>query len=243
MENSGFSCAVSCNNCSISSLCLPVSLNKTDMDKLDEIIHRKRPFQKAEKLFEAGKPFKSLYAVRSGSFKSYTISSQGDEQITAFHLPGDIIGFDAIHNKIHPSFAVSLETSLVCEIPFDTLDNLSANMPQLRQQVMKLMSNEITSDQELVLLLNRKTAEQKLAAFISSLSYRFEQRGFSPNEFRLTMTRADIGNFLGLTVETISRLLSRYQKENLISVNGKFISIVDHKGLDELSGSRNNILC
>ncbi|KMT66424.1 fumarate/nitrate reduction transcriptional regulator Fnr [Catenovulum maritimum] len=237
-----FNCSVSCNNCSISQLCIPFSLNENELNKLDDIIQRKRPFQKGDKLFEAGKPFKSLYAVRSGSFKSYTISNQGDEQITAFHLPGDIIGFDGINTKVHPSFSVALETAMVCEIPFETMDELSSSMPKLRQQVMRLMSNEITTDQELMLLLNRKTAEQKLAAFISALSYRFNERGFSSKEFRLTMTRSEIGNYLGLTVETISRLLSRFQKSDLIEVNGKFITIVNLKGLDEVSGSRNNIL-
>ncbi len=236
------SCTVSCQNCSISQLCIPFSLNDNELRKLDDIIQRKRPFQKGDKLFEAGKKFKSLYAVRSGSFKSYTISNQGDEQITAFHLPGDIVGFDAINKQVHPSYSIALETAMVCEIPFDIMDDLSSSMPKLRQQVMRLMSNEIMSDQELVLLLNRKSAEQRLAAFISGLAYRFSERGFSSKEFRLTMTRGDIGNYLGLTVETISRLLSRFQKSELIQVQGKFITILDIDGLDELSGSRNNIL-
>ncbi|WP_111979665.1 fumarate/nitrate reduction transcriptional regulator Fnr [Algibacillus agarilyticus] len=236
MQKSNFDCSVSCQNCSISQLCLPVALNQTDLTKLDDIVERKQPLQKNEFIFKADKEFKSLYAVRSGSFKSYTLADNGDEQVTAFHLPGDIIGFDGINSRKHPSFALALETSLVCEIPYDTLDDMSVAMPELRHQIMKLMSNEITTDQALFALLNRKTAEQKLAAFISSLSYRFKQRGFSAKEFRLSMTRADIGNYLGLTIETISRLLSKYQKEKLIEVNGKFITLLDPKGLEAISG-------
>lgn len=237
-----YNCAVTCQDCSISQLCIPFSLQETELKKLDDIIERKRPLQKGQSLFEAGKSFKSLYAVRSGSFKSYTISNQGDEQITGFHLPGDVIGFDAINSKKHPSFAIALETSMICEIPFDTMDELSASMPRLRQQIMRLMSTEIMADQELMLLLNRKTAEQRLAAFISNLSHRFRERGFSSKEFRLTMTRGEIGNYLGLTVETISRLLGRFQKAEFIEVNSKFITIINQQGLDDLAGSKNNAL-
>lgn len=152
------------------------------------------------------------------TIKSYTITEEGDEQITGFHLAGDLVGFDAIINTEHPSFAQALETSMVCEIPYETLDDLSGKMPNLRQQMMRLMSGEIKGDQEMILLLSKKNAEERLAAFIYNLSRRFAQRGFSPREFRLTMTRGDIGNYLGLTVETISRLLGRFQKSGMLAV-------------------------
>lgn len=220
-------CTISCNDCSISQLCLPFTLNGSELEKLDEIIERKKPLHKGDYLFESGAPLNAIFAVRSGSFKSYTLSEQGDEQITGFHLAGDLVGFDAIHKKQHQSFAQALETSMVCEIPFDTLDELAGKLPKLRHQIMRLMSSEINCDQEMLLLLNKKTAEERLAAFIYNLSNRFGERGFSRKEFRFTMTRGEIGNYLGLTVETISRLLSRFQKAGLIRVEGKFISIVN----------------
>lgn len=224
-------CAIKCQDCSISQLCIPVSLNADEMGKLDDIIERKKPLHKGDYLFEAGQPLRSIYAVRSGSFKSYTLTESGEEQITGFHLAGDIVGFDGISTMSHKSYAQAMETSMMCEIPFTTLDELSGKLPKLRQQVMRMMSNEINYDQEMLLMLNKKTAEERLAAFLANLSTRFGERGFSKKEFRLTMTRGEIGNYLGLTVETISRLLSRFQKASIIKVEGKFITILDH---DEL---------
>ncbi|MCW3173776.1 electron transport transcriptional regulator EtrA [Shewanella subflava] len=229
-------CAIHCHDCSMGALCIPFTLNNSELDKLDNIIERKKPVQKGDQIFKSGDNLRALYAIRSGTIKSYTITEQGDEQITGFHLAGDVIGFDGIHSQMHQSFAQALETSMVCEIPFDTLDELSGTMPKLRQQIMRLMSNEIMIDQEMILLLSKKNAEERLAAFIYNLANRFGERGFSPKEFRLTMTRGDIGNYLGLTVETISRLLGRFQKSNFIEVNGKYISIKDHHALGLLAG-------
>ncbi|GIU10363.1 electron transport regulator A [Shewanella morhuae] len=219
------------------SLCIPFTLNASELDQLDDIIERKKPIQKGEQIFKSGDILKSLFAIRSGTIKSYTITEQGDEQITGFHLAGDVIGFDGIHAQQHQSFAQALETSMVCEIPYNILDELSGAMPKLRQQIMRLMSNEIMSDQEMILLLSKKNAEERLAAFISNLANRFGSRGFSHKEFRLTMTRGDIGNYLGLTVETISRLLGRFQKAGLIEVNGKYITILDTLELNQLAGN------
>ncbi|AIY65475.1 fumarate/nitrate reduction transcriptional regulator Fnr [Pseudoalteromonas piratica] len=220
-------CAIKCQDCSISQLCIPVSLNSEEMGKLDDIIERKKPLHKGDYLFEAGQPLRSIYAVRSGSFKSYTLTESGEEQITGFHLAGDIVGFDGISTMSHRSYAQAMETAMVCEIPFTTLDDLSGKLPKLRHQVMRMMSNEINYDQEMLLMLNKKTAEERLAAFLANLSTRFGERGFSKKEFRLTMTRGEIGNYLGLTVETISRLLSRFQKAEIIKVEGKFITILN----------------
>jgi CRP/FNR family transcriptional regulator len=201
------------------------------MDRLDEIIERKKPLHKGDFLVKSGAPLNAIYAVRSGSFKSYTLSEQGEEQITGFHLAGDLVGFDAINKMAHQSFAQALETAMVCEIPFETLDELAGKLPKLRQQIMRLMSNEINYDQQMLLLLNKKTAEERVASFIYNLSERFGERGFSRKEFRFTMTRGEIGNYLGLTVETISRLLSRFQKEGFIKVDAKFITILDPETL------------
>ncbi|WP_108650763.1 FNR family transcription factor [Dongshaea marina] len=230
-------CPIRCQDCSISQLCIPFTLNENELDLLDHIIERKKPIQKGAELFKAGDELKSLFAIRSGSIKSYTITEQGDEQITAFHLAGDLVGFDAINDHRHPSFAQALETSMVCEIPYEVLDELSGKMPKLRQQLMRLMSNKIVYDQEMILLLSKKNAEERLAAFLFNLSMRFAQRGFSSREFRLTMTRGDIGNYLGLTVETISRLLGRFQKSEMITVKGKYITILEPEQLAILAGA------
>ena len=226
--------SINCQHCGFSQLCLPFSLNDSELNRLDDIIQRKKPLHKADMLFEAGQPQRCLYAIRTGSFKTFTLTEQGEQQITGFHLPGDIVGFDALSNQLHPSYAEALETAMVCEIPLPNLETLLDQLPRLRQQMMRLMSEDIQADQQMMLLLNRKTAEQKLATFLSQLAQRYASRGFSASEFRLTMTRSDIGNYLGLTVETISRLLSKLDKEQLIQVNGKLISINDKTALSKL---------
>ncbi len=226
---------IHCQNCSISELCIPFSLNEQELDTLDNIIDRKRPIRKGEQIFQDGEALHSLFAIRSGTFKTFTIDSNGEEQITGFHLAGDLLGFDALANSEHQSFAQALETAMVCEIPYNTLDELSDSMPALKRQVLRLMSNEIRTDQEMLSLLNRKNAEQRLATFLSTLSTRYKARGLSPSEFRLTMTRGDIGNYIGLTVETISRLLNRFHKEGVISVDGKLITINNLEQLNKIA--------
>ena len=222
---------INCQNCSISELCLPFTLNDEELNTLDEIIDRKRPFHKGDKLYTDDQEMHALYAIRSGTFKTFTVNEQGEEQVTGFHLAGDLLGFDAIADSKHKSFAQALETSMICEIPYDNLDTLSNTMPKLKKQVLRLMSNEIRTDQEMLTLLNRKNAEQRVATFLVNLSQRYHDRGLSASEFRLTMTRSDIGNYIGLTVETISRLLNRFHKNGLIKLEGKLISIVN---IDEL---------
>ena len=178
-----------------------------------------------------GDDFHSLYAVRSGSFKSYISDKDGVDQIIGFHFPGDIIGFDALKDNKHGSYTQALETAMVCELPYDTLDQMSIKFPKLRQQIMRFMSAEIKHDHDLMMLLNKRSVEERLLHFLIELSQRFEERGFSAKQFNLSMTRNEIGSYLGLTVETISRLLTRFQKEELIKVNGKLISIIDFEGI------------
>ena len=226
---------IHCQNCSISGLCLPFSLSDKELDVLDKIIDRKRPIHKGEQLFQDGEKMQSLYAIRSGTFKTFTVNEQGEEQITGFHLAGDLLGFDAIAESEHPSFAKALETSMICEIPYNTLDTLSNTMPKLKKQILRLMSVEIRSDQEMLTLLNRKNAEQRLATFIAALSERYHARGLSAQEFRLTMTRSDIGNYIGLTVETISRLFNRFHKSGMIKIEGKLVTILDAEKLVEVA--------
>lgn len=150
-------------------------------------------------------------------------------------MPGEIIGFDALGDKVHPTVAQAMETSMVCEIPYSTLDDLSDSVPALRHQILRLMSAEIKEDQQMFMLLNQRTAEERIAYFIHSLSLRFSSRGFSKSEFRLTMTRSDIGNYLRLTVETVSRVFSKFSKEGLIEAEGKAIKILDGAAIEAKS--------
>lgn len=226
---------ISCQNCSISELCLPFSLNDEELHALDSIIDRKRPIHKGDQLYHDGESLHSLFAIRAGTFKTFTVDEHGEQQITGFHLAGDLLGFDAIADSEHPSFAQALETAMVCEIPYNTLDALSNDMPKLNKQILRLMSNEIKSDQQMLTLLNKKNAEQRVATFLATLSKRYHARGLSASEFRLTMTRGDIGNYLGLTVETISRLLNRFHKVQLIHVDGKLIRLLDIEKLNQIA--------
>ncbi|GGW88693.1 fumarate/nitrate reduction transcriptional regulator Fnr [Alteromonas halophila] len=228
--------SIHCQNCSFSHLCLPVALDKTEVESLDDIIERKKPLHKHDTLVHTGETFTSLYAVRTGSFKSFVTNADGEEQITGFHFPGDIIGFDALRENKHQSYTQALETAMVCELPYDTLDEVSVKFPKLRHQIMSFMSAEIKQDHDMMMLLNKRTAEERLLFFIYHLSRRFEERGFSGKQFHLSMTRSEIGNYLGLTIETISRLLTRFQKEEIIQVEGKLISIVDFDAMDKKLG-------
>ncbi|GAC14769.1 fumarate/nitrate reduction transcriptional regulator Fnr [Aliiglaciecola lipolytica] len=228
--------SIRCQNCSFNHLCIPVALNQTEMQSLDEIIERKRPLHKNDQLTIPGQKFTSLFAVRTGSFKSYITSPDGEQQITGFHFPGDVVGFDGLYSEKYQSYTQAMETSMVCELPYDKLDTMSAQLPTLRKEMLKIMSTEINQDHSLMMLLNKRTAEERLAHFLINLSDRFKSRGFSPAEFNLTMTRNEIGNHLGLTVETVSRLLTRFQKEQIIKVDGKNIQIQSIEILREKLG-------
>jgi len=227
---------VSCEICGISTLCLPSALSKDEVRRLGGIINRGTPLQKGAFLTQAGDTFKTLYAVSAGSFKAYTLSEDGVINITGFYFPGELIGLDAINSGSYTSFVKALETSSVCALPYEQLEDLSGDIKNLRRSVMNIMSKEIQDDQELLLLLSRKNAAERMAAFLLSLSMRFKQRGFSSTEFNLTMTRSDIGNYLGLAIETVSRLFSQFQKNEIIDVKDKLIGIRNRNKLMELAG-------
>lgn len=218
---------VACKDCNLFQLCLPVGIDARELEELDSIIKRRRPVKRGEHLFRVGDPFQAIYAVRSGSIKTYTPTEDGHEQVTGFHLPGELLGLDAINLQHHPCAAKALETTSLCEIPFDRLEELSMRLPSLQHQLLKIMSKEILHDQSLLMLLGKKSAEERLAALLLSLSTRYQQRGFSPSDFYLSMSRNDIGNYLGLAVETVSRLFTRFQDEGLLSVQRKHVCIVD----------------
>lgn len=229
--------AIRCQDCRIKQLCLPVMLAESEVAHLDTIVHRGRPINKGQHLIQAGDEFTGVYAIRSGSIKTYTVSVDGLEQITGFYLPGEIIGFDAISSGIYPGFAKALETSAVCEIPFARLEQLAAEIPGLQRQIFRTMSDEIVKDQELMLQLNKKSAEQRFGSFLVNLSFRFGRRGLSSSRFRLPMARSDISNYLGLAVETISRLISQLQSDGLVKIDKREVEIVDMEGLSKLTGT------
>lgn len=232
--------------CNLRQFCIAKTLNAENLLIFDQTIERKKPLQKGEVLFKEGDKLRSLYAIRSGTIKNYIITPYGDEQITRFYFAGDLLGFDAIFDAEHTSFSQALETTMLCEIPFDAFDRLCGHFAALRHQTLTLMSQEIITDKNMILLLSKKTAGERLAAFLYCLSVKFMQRGFSAKEFRLTMTRSDIANNLGLTVETISRLLGKFQESNLLTVKGKYIHILDHNALRNLAGhyaNGKNIIC
>ncbi|GGC88728.1 fumarate/nitrate reduction transcriptional regulator Fnr [Halopseudomonas salina] len=225
-----------CNDCTLSGMCLPLALQTEELNILDEIVKRGRPLKKGELLFRQGDPFTSIYALRSGALKTFSVSDTGDEQITGFHLASEMIGLSGMDDQQYPVSAVALETTSVCEIPFEKLDDLTAVMPQLRKQVMRIMSREIREDQQMMLLLSKKTADERIATLLINMSARFRARGYSARAFRLAMSRNEIGNYLGLAVETVSRVFTRFQQQGLIAAEGKNIEILEHTELCALAG-------
>lgn len=227
---------IACKECSLYRLCLPLGLHSNDLAQLDKIIKRSQSYSRGQALFSSDTPFKSIFVVRSGSFKTTVQASDGREQVTGFYFPGEFIGMDAIYEQAYKSNAKALESSSVCELPFEKLQEFGATMPQLQVQMMSRLSKELSGDKTLMFLLGKKTAEEKLATFLLSLSRRFQDRGFSARDFQLTMSRGDIANHLGLAVETVSRLFTRFQDEGLISLQGKAISLTDQDKLKQLCG-------
>jgi CRP/FNR family transcriptional regulator len=227
---------VHCKTCSLSALCLPIALDKNDLDALDAVIKRGRPIQKGEYLFKQGDPYHAVYAIRTGTIKTYTVAEAGQEQITGFNLASEIVGLSGYSQDTYPISAKALETTTVCELPIHQLDNLCDELPGLRRQMMHNMSCEIRQDQQMMLQLSKKSADERLAYFLLEMSGRYERRGFSAKSFRLAMSRIDISNYLGLAVETVSRIFTRFQKSKLIATEGKEISLVDMEGLSDLAG-------
>ncbi|ROR34463.1 fumarate/nitrate reduction transcriptional regulator Fnr [Inmirania thermothiophila] len=227
---------VACTHCSLRDVCNPSGAERSARAELDAIVRRRQPLARGQHVFRAGEPFRAIYCVRSGCIKTYATTDDGEEQVTGFHLPGELIAIDAMGMERLPTAAVALETSSICEIPFDRLNALARRIPGLTEQLFALLTQEIAHYQTLLLLVSRKTAEARLAAFLLSLSMRFGRRGFSPSEFYLSMSRNDIGNFLGMAVETVSRVFTRFDEEGLITVRRKYVRIHDLEALREVAG-------
>lgn len=219
--------AVSCSSCRLADLCLPISLNQNEISQLDEIIERNRPLKKGEHLYRQRDPFRSVFAVRSGSFKSYVLNADGQSRVTGFYMPGEILGMDGIGKREHMNSVMALEHSSICEIPFSQLEKLSQELPNLQSRFFSIMGNEITKDQEIHTLLSSYSAEERLASFLLSLSARYARCQLSPERFLLHMTRGDIGEYLGLTLETVSRVFSGLQKKGILRVKNREIEILE----------------
>ncbi len=226
---------VACKNCSLGALCLPMALIPEDVERLDDIVKRARPLHRGDLLFRTGDRFRSLYVVKTGSLKSFAASAEGGEQVLGFHLPGEIIGLDAIDRDEHVCSAKVLETCAVCEIPFHRLTELASNIPSLQHQLFRLLSKEIGHDTDMLLLLGKKNAEERLAAFLLNMSHRLQRRGLCATDFYLSMSRHEIGNYLGLAVETVSRLFTRFQDDGLVGVARKHIELIDLEALELLA--------
>lgn len=234
---------VACSRCNLKELCLPLGLSSDELNKVDAVVSSRRRLARGDTLFRSGDVFQALHAVRSGFLKSTLAAPDGREQVTGFHMAGELIGMDGIGSGRHACNTVALEDSEVCVIPYERLEDVAGAVPALRNHFHKVMSREIVREHGVMLLLGTMNAEERLAAFLLNLSQRFEARGYSRSEFVLRMTRAEIGNYLGLKLETVSRALSRFAADGLIEVNQKHVQIKNAAGLRELMSGANEQGC
>jgi hypothetical protein len=223
-----------CSTCSLRELCLPVGLRPDEFEQLDTVIKQSHRLKKGEFLFRSGESFHSLYAIRTGFFKTTVASQDGRDQVTGFFMSGELIGMDGICTHSHSCDAVALEDSEVCELPFGHMEVLSKEIPSIQTHFFRLMSREIVRDQGVMLLLGNMRAEERIAAFLLNLSQRLHHRGFAANDFILRMSREEIGSYLGLKLETVSRTLSRFHQEGLIVVEHKHIRLLKPELLNQM---------
>ncbi|GMR01365.1 MAG: fumarate/nitrate reduction transcriptional regulator Fnr [Gammaproteobacteria bacterium] len=227
---------VSCKDCNLRELCFPHGMNDEDLTNMDAVVDQPKPLHKNDFLYRDGDKTMAIYAVRSGCVKTMTESANGDEQIVGFHLAGELLGLDGFADNVHTCNAVALETSSICELPLDQLESLCHKLPGLQKQMRRIMGKEVSNDHKLLLLLGKMTAEERLASFLLSLSTRMEERHWKENEFNLSMPRQDIANYLGMAVETVSRLFATFQAEKIIDVDRRHITILDMQRLKIIVG-------
>lgn len=231
-----------CNNCSLKALCSPVGISQQELNNATTVLKKNRRLKKGEYLFRAGEHFSSLFAVRTGFFKTTIACQDGRDQVTGFFMSGELMGLDGICDNQHNCDAIALEDSEVCELPFDNLESIGKKLPSLQTHFYRLMSKEIVRDHRVMLLLGNMRAEERLSAFLLNLSQRLNLRGFAANDFILRMSREEIGSYLGLKLETVSRTLSRFQQDGLIKVEHKHIKILKPEVLKEIiSGYENGL--
>lgn len=231
---------VACSNCNLRELCMPVGLSAEQMERIDEIVATRRKIKRGSALFRNGETFTSLYAIRTGFFKTSIATEDGRDQVTGFQMAGEIIGLDGIVNDRHSCDTIALEDAEVCVMPYSTLEDLSREVTALQHHVHKVMSREIVREHGVMLLLGSMRAEERLAAFLLNLVQRLHARGFSQHELILRMTREEIGSYLGLKLETVSRTFSKFAEENIIEVKQRHVRILD---TDKLQGLINTQAC
>jgi CRP/FNR family transcriptional regulator len=227
---------VSCSNCRAGDHCIAGGVPAEELAKVDEMGFFRRTVRRGEHLYRAGQRFNALYAVRSGFFKTTVLLEEGRTHVTGFHMAGDVIGSDGIGTGMHASEALALEDSEVCVLTFERLEQLTRNLPGLQRSLHRLLSREIVREQGVMALLGGMSADARVAAFLLNLSYRFKARNYSEKEFNLRMSREDIGSYLGLKLETVSRTLSRFSDNGLISVQNKAVRIIDRNRMHALAG-------
>ena len=230
---------VRCSGCNLRELCLPKGLCEADLHRLESLVYTRRRIKRGEALFDAGDEFQSVYSIRSGFFKTTTIDDDGREQVTGFYMPGELLGMDGIGSGAYHANALALEDSEVCVLPFSLVESLGREIPALQRHLFAILSREIVRDHGVMMLLGSMRAEERLATFLLNLSKRFQRRGYSPTEFHLRMTREEIGGYLGLKLETVSRLFSRFQAEGMIDVEQKHVRIRSVEGLEALLSAKN----
>jgi CRP/FNR family transcriptional regulator len=226
--------AVLCSTCHLSEVCVPFGLDPQDVQRLDSLPFARRHLGSGQDLFREGDPFRYLYAVRSGTFKSQVTLRDGSEQVTGFRMPGELLGLDGVASGRHASSASALEESEICAIPFASLSELACSSEPLRHVIARLMSREIVREHSLMMLLGSMNAEERLAAFLFNLSERMRARGGSPTELHLRMARGELGSLLGMKLETVSRCLSSFQEQGLLAIDRRRIRILDLAGLEQV---------
>ena len=226
---------VACSQCSLRELCLPIGLSGDELDQLDTLISKRRRLAAGQKLFRAGAAFASLYAVRRGFLKSTIPANDGREQVTGFHMPGEIVGLDGIDGGLHRTDATALEDTEACEIAYEDFTTVAERFPQLQSNLSRLMSREVAHDHRVMLLLGSFNADERIASFLLDLSRRYAMRGYSPCRFLLRMTRAEIGSYVGMKLETVSRTLSRLRTRGLLKIEYKAVEIVDLDALERVA--------
>lgn len=224
-----------CEDCSLFSLCFTHELPDDELGVLEASTKPDQAIDRHEHLFHAGQRMKSVRVVRSGSIKSYQISPDGEEVVSGFFLPGEVIGLDALASEVHPSFAVALEDSQTCDIPMTDFLRMLKESPKLNEVMIRLLSEEMAETRELLLVVGRLEAKTRVALFLLSLSRRLARRRQNPDQFKLSMDRRDIANYLGITIETVSRTLSTFQRNKIIEVHGKQIRILDRRALERIA--------
>ena len=225
---------VACSNCNLRELCMPIDLSQQELDRIDEVVAVRRKVKRGTMLFRNGEKFTNLYAIRTGFFKTCVDTEDGRDQVTGFQMAGEVIGLDGIVNDQHTCNAVALEDAEVCVMPFDRLEELSREITALQRHVHKIMSREIVREHGVMLLLGSMRAEERLAAFLLNLVQRLFARGFSQSELVLRMTREEIGSYLGLKLETVSRTFSKFADEGIVEVKQRHVRILKIDALKEI---------